>query len=49
MNKFEKIFCGLLIGPILPITGFLGGWWILSQNANKSSIGWRFGGLGWAY
>jgi len=47
MNKFEKIFCGLLIGSVLPITGFLAGWWSLSQNANNLIIGVAaFGGLG---
>ncbi len=47
MNKFENIFCGLLIGSVLPITGFLAGWWSLSQNANNLIIGVAaFGGLG---
>lgn len=47
MNKFEKIFYGLLIGSVLPITGFLAGWWSLSQNANNLIIGVAaFSGLG---
>jgi hypothetical protein len=47
MNKLEKLFSALLIGPILPISGFLAGWWSLSQNANNYIIGAAaFGGLG---
>ncbi|MPM14239.1 hypothetical protein SDC9_60600 [bioreactor metagenome] len=47
MNKFEKIFCGLLIGSVLPITGFLAGWWSLTQSTNNLIIGVAaFGGLG---
>lgn len=39
MNKLERLFIGLLLGAILPISGFLAGWWSFSQYSSNVVIG----------
>ena len=47
MKKLEKIFLSLVLGAILPIIGFLAGWWSLCKFASNGIIALAaFGGLG---
>lgn len=46
MNKLEKSFLGIVLGPIFPLTGFLAGWWSTSQiSSNALILAAALGGL----
>lgn len=38
MNKLESLFLGLLLGTVLPVSGFLAGWWSFSQSMSNAVI-----------
>jgi len=38
MCKYEKLFLGIVLGAIIPLIGFLAGWWSTSQMASNAWV-----------
>jgi hypothetical protein len=38
MNKYEKVFLNLVLGMVMPVIGFLAGWWSFCKIASNSVI-----------